>query len=74
MTDASSTGGASRSNALLRIRQAALNKAAEDIRNQRLMLLQDFQSGRITKDEYMSQLQRLMAQSKEITGALKSVR
>ncbi|NWF96461.1 MAG: hypothetical protein HXY34_10015 [Candidatus Thorarchaeota archaeon] len=61
------------SKALLRIRQAALGKAADQLRAERQTLHQDFQSGRISKEEYQTRLMKTLVRGTQIQNSIKEL-
>ncbi len=58
---------------LLKIRQAALGKAANDLRTQRESLHEDFRHGRIQQSEFQKLLLQLLVKGKEIQQGLKDI-
>lgn len=58
---------------LLKIRQAALGKAAEDLRAQRESLHEDFRHGRIEQQQFQKLLVQLLVKGKEIQQGLKEI-
>jgi len=58
---------------LLKIRQAALGKAADDLRAQRESLHEDFRHGRIQQSEFQKLLLQLLVKGKEIQQGLKEI-
>ena len=58
---------------LLKIRQAALGKAADDLRAQRESLHEDFRHGRIEQQQFQKLLLQLLLKGKEIQQGLKDI-
>jgi hypothetical protein len=58
---------------LLKIRQAALGKAADDLRTQRESLHEDFRHGRIEQQQFQKLLLQLLLKGKEIQQGLKDI-
>ncbi len=66
-----STGiGQSTSKAFVKIRQAALRRASEELRRQRFDLDESLRAGRIGEVEYRSSLVRLIVKAKEVNDEL----